>query len=188
MATVLPPAEKLMTIAEFVALPDDGVRRELVRGRIIEMPQPKPIHGFVCMEIGARLREFVKSRNLGRVATESGLVTERNPDSMRGPDISFYSYKRIPPGSVPDEYLDVRPELVVEVLSTFDRWPRVLQKIVEYLDAGVVAVCIVDSDLQTVEVHTADQKVRHLARADELTLPEVLPDFACKVADLFDVE
>jgi Uma2 family endonuclease len=187
MATVLKPAERLMTIAEFIALPDDGRRRELVRGRVVEMPQPKPIHGFVCLEIAARLREFVKSRNLGRVATESGLVTEREPDSMRGPDISYYSYERVAAGKVPDEYLDVRPELVVEVLSTFDRWPRVLEKIVNYLDAGVVAVCIVDPEIQTVEVHTANEKVRHLTRSDVLTVPEVLPEFSCNVADLFDV-
>ncbi len=187
MATVLPPAERLMTIAEFIAIPDDGIRRELVRGRIVTIPQPKPIHGFVCMEIGARLRDFVKSRNLGRVATESGMITDRDPDSMRGPDISYYSYIRVPPGTVPDQYLDVRPELVVEVLSTFDRWPRVLEKIVEYLDAGVLAVCIVDPEMQTVEIHTANQKVRHLVRSDELTLPEVLPEFRCKVSELFDV-
>lgn len=185
MATVAQPAEKLMTLEEFTKLPDDGIWRELVKGRIVEMPQPKPRHGYVCAEFGARLREYAKAHELGRVVGESGVITERGPDSMRGPDISFYSYERIPRGEMPDGYLDVLPELVVEVLSTFDRWPRVLEKIVEYLDAGVKVVCVIDPDTQTAQVHTAETAVRHLSRDDTLTIPEVLPEFRCRVGDLF---
>jgi Uma2 family endonuclease len=185
MATVAQPAERLITLDEFLKLPDDGVFRELVKGRVFEMPQPKPLHGYVCAEIAARLREFVKAHDLGRVVAESGVITEREPDSMRGPDISFYSYNRIPRGKMPDGYLDVLPELTVEVLSTFDRWPRVLEKIVEYLDAGVRVVCIIDPDTQTAQVHTSDQPVRHLTRDDDLVLDELLPGFRCRVGDLF---
>jgi len=177
--------ERLVTVEEFVKLPDDGRWRELVRGKVVEMPQPKPRHGYICTEIAARLREHVKARDLGRVVGESGIVTERDPDSMRGPDVSFYSFDRIPRGTMPDGYLDVLPELVVEVLSTFDRWPRVLEKIVEYLDAGVRVVCIIDPDTQTAQVHMAEAPVRHLTRDDTLTIPDVLPDFQCPLRDLF---
>jgi Uma2 family endonuclease len=185
MATVAQPAEKLMTLAEFLQLPDDGISRELVKGRVVEMPQAKPRHGYVCAEIGARLREHVKAHELGRVVGESGIITERDPDSMRGPDVSFYSYERIPRGPMPDGYLDALPELIVEVLSTFDRWPRVLEKIVEYLDSGVKVVCVIDPDTQTVQVHTAQTAVRHLTRDDTLEIAEVLPGFRCRVGDLF---
>lgn len=186
MSTVAQPGQRLMKIAEFVALPDDGIRRELVRGNVLEMPQPKPRHGYICTEIAARLREYVKPRNLGRVVGESGIITERDPDSMRGPDVSYYSFDRLPPGKMPDEYLDVLPELVVEVLSTFDRWPRVLEKIVEYLDSGVKVVCVIDPDTQSVQLHSADHAVRHLTRNDELTLTELFPDFRCRVSELFE--
>jgi Uma2 family endonuclease len=185
VATATTPAEKLVTLEQFIQIPDDGIWRELVKGRIIEMLQPKPRHGFVCTEVASRLREYVKAHDMGRVVGESGVITERDPDSMRGPDVSFYSYDRIPRGEMPDGYLDVVPELIVEVLSTFDRWPRVLEKIVEYLDAGVKVVCIVDPDTQTAQVHTADSAPRHLTRNDDLTIPEVLPDFRCRVGDLF---
>jgi Uma2 family endonuclease len=185
MATVTQPAEKLVTLDEFIRLPEDGIWRELVKGRIIEVPQPKPRHGYVCTEIAARLREYVKAHDLGRVIGESGIITERDPDSMRGPDVSFYSFDRIPRGEMPDGYLDALPELVVEVLSTFDRWPRVLEKIVEYLDAGINVVCVVDPDTQTAQVHTAEAAVRHLTREDELTFPEVLPGFQCPLRVLF---
>lgn len=183
--TVAEPIERLVSVEEFIKLPDDGRRRELVKGKIIEMPQPKPRHGYICTEIAAILREHAKARDLGRVVGESGVITERDPDSMRGPGVSFYSFERIPRGTMPDGYLDVLPELVVEVLSTFDRWPRVLEKIVEYLDAGVKVVCIVDPDTQTAQVHTAETPVRHLTSEDELAFPEVLPDFRCSLREIF---
>jgi Uma2 family endonuclease len=186
LSTIAQPSQRLMTIAEFIALPDDGIRRELVRGKAIEMPQPKPLHGYVCAEIAARLREYVKPRNLGRVVAESGIITERNADSMRGPDVSYYSFDRLPPGKMPDAYLDVLPELVVEVLSTFDRWPRVLEKIVEYLDSGVKLVCIIDPDSQSAQVHMGDQPVRHMTRNEDLTFPDLLPDFRCRISELFE--
>jgi Uma2 family endonuclease len=185
MATVAPPGERLMTVGEFIKLPDDGVWRELVKGKVIEMPQPKPRHGFVCTEIASRLREYVKAHDLGRVVGESGIITERDPDSMRGPDVSLYSFERLPRGPMPDGHLDVLPELVVEVLATFDRWPRVLEKIVEYLDAGVRVVCIVDPETQTAQMYTSEAPVRYLTRDDELTIPELFPDFRCRVGDLF---
>ena len=185
MATVTQPIEKLVTVEEFIKLPDDGRWQELVRGKVIEMPQPKPRHGYICSEIAARLREHVKARDLGRVVGESGVITERDPDSMRGPDVSFYSYERLPRGPIPDGYLNVLPELVVEVLSTFDRWPRLLEKLVEYLDASVKIVCIIDPDTQSAQLHSAEAPVRHLTRHDELVFPEVLPEFHCPLHELF---
>src|SRR5262245_28904410 len=116
MATAI-TANKPVTLEEFEALPRDGRMRELVKGKVVEMNVPKPKHGFICLEIGAILREFVKPRRLGRVFTnDSGVITERDPDSLRGPDVGYYSYARVPAGKVPDGYYDAVPEIAFEVL------------------------------------------------------------------------
>ena len=99
MAVQATTAEKLMTVEEFATLENNDRQQELVRGKVVEMNLPKPKHGFICLEIGALLREFVKPRKLGRVFTnDSGVITERDPDSMRGPDVGFYSFARVPAG------------------------------------------------------------------------------------------
>src|SRR5262249_17022218 len=116
----------------------------------------------------------------------SGVVTERDPDSMRGADVAFYSYSRIPKGPFPQHaYLTVVPELVFEVFSPSDRWPKVLAKVAEYLNAGVTVVCVVDPDSQTVQVYR-DALPQTLHGDDELTIPDVLPGFRTPVRRFFE--
>src|SRR6476620_4317433 len=91
-------AAKLLTAEEFLRRPDppDGSREELVRGKVVTMPAPKFRHGEVAMQVGFQLMTYIQRNKIGRILAETGVRTERNPDSVRGPDISFWSYKRVP--------------------------------------------------------------------------------------------
>jgi Uma2 family endonuclease len=160
----------------------------LVKGKVIEMNLPKPKHGFYCAEIAAILRNFVKPRKLGRVfSNDSGVITEHDPDSMRGPDVGFYSFAKVPAGAVSDDYFDVVPELAVEVVSYDDVWARILEKVVELLDAGVKVVCVADPRSETVHVHRSDAPEQHFTGDDELAFPDVLPGFSCQAKEFFDI-
>ena len=142
-ASVTTPA--LLTAEEFAQRPDPGYPEELVRGRIVPLPMPKPRHGEICNRVGRILGDCAEDRDLGRVlSNDTGVITERGPDTVRGADISFYSFARVPKGPLPDRYLDTPPDLVVEVLSPSDRWPKVLAKVAEYLDAGTTVVLVLD--------------------------------------------
>ena len=144
MATVSTP-EVLLTAEQFGERPDPGYPEELVRGRIVRMPPPKPRHGEICIQVAYLLRRYLEEHDLGRVlGNDSGIITERDPDTLRGADIAFYSYDRVPKGPLPDDYLTVVPELVIEVRSPSDRWPKVFQKVGEYLAAGVSVVVVLD--------------------------------------------
>src|SRR5580704_4314992 len=115
MTSVTALTESLYTASQYAALPDNGKMTELVRGRIVEMPNPTPSHGYVCANISAALREFERSQQLGRVVSNgSGVKTEEGPDTVRGPDVAFYSFKRVPKGSLPTGYWP-SPEIVFEV-------------------------------------------------------------------------
>ena len=117
-ATPTAPAEVLLTAEQYLALPDDGRLTELVRGRVVEMPSPKPAHGYYCGNVYWVLRGYVQPRNLGRVVSnDSGVQTERGPDTVRGPDVAFYSYAKVPKDQAPEDYPTVPPELVFEVRS-----------------------------------------------------------------------
>src|SRR5438445_9858687 len=92
-------AQKLITAEEFFTMPDppDGSRQELVRGVIITMPPPGGLHGACCSRIDRVLGGFVDAHGLGTVCSnETGFISERDPDSVRGADISFWSNERLP--------------------------------------------------------------------------------------------
>jgi Uma2 family endonuclease len=180
-------AEQLMTIEEYAKLPDNGRPTELVRGRVVEMNVPQSRHGVVCGNVSAILRHFVKQQGLGRVlSNDAGVVTERDPDTLRGADVSYFSYSRLPQGQTGLGYFPVPPELVVEVRSPGVRWPRVLEKVAEYLNAGVDVVCVVDFVAEIVHVYGAEEPGRTLRVGDELTFPTILPGFSTPVEAFFE--
>ncbi len=185
MATILEP--KLLTAEEYGRLPDDGRLTELVHGRIVEMNRPFTAHGFYMSRIDFLLRQFVEQHKLGRVVVgDPGVITHRNPDSVRGPDVAFYSYNRIPRGPLPKGYWPSSPEMVIEIRSESDRWKEIHQKVGEYLSADVLTVALVDPDPQRVHLFYADRESLVLNAGDQLTFPDILPGFEIAVGQLFE--
>lgn len=183
--TIAPP--KLLTVEEYARLPDDGRKTELVRGRIVEVTPPSIFHGYVCGKVFRYIDRFVEAGNLGRVMTnDTGVVTEHDPDTLRGADVLYYSYTRLP-GPLPDEgYAAVPPDLVFEVLSPTDRWSKVFAKVTEYLTAGVTAVCVVNPRDRTATLYRDNQDPEPVAADADLTLPDVLPGFRVPLRQFFE--
>lgn len=180
MSTATPA--KLLTAEEYLQF--DGLDRptELVRGEIVEMNQPGFRHGRICIRIGYVIEDYAEKNDAGHVTGyDSGVITERGPDTVRGPDIAFFSYDRIPKGEDPEGYPDAVPELVFEVLSPTDRWAEMYAKVGEYIAAGVVYAVIVDPATITMQVYSADGCIAKLNSTDEFALPDVLPGFAMPV-------
>lgn len=185
-ATEAPP-EVLMTAEQFLALPGDGRVLELVRGKVIEMPPPGFRHGFVCMNVGALLWSYVRERNLGRViCNDSGVVTRRDPDSVRGPDVAYFSFATLPADQQPIGYPTAVPDLVFEVRSPSDRIPGITTKAGEYETAGVKVVCVLDPDAGILAVYPHGELPRRYTADEELTLPEVFPDFRAAVRSFLE--
>jgi Uma2 family endonuclease len=183
----MPTLQTLLTIEEYVRLPGNDRPTELVRGRIVEMNPPLPRHGQICSKGIRILGNFADKHNRGHVVgNDSGVITERDPDTLRGADIAFYSYKKVKKGPFPRRYLSVVPDLIFEVRSPDDRWKKIQSKVADYLNAGVSAVCVLDEEPPTAYVYTADQPVRTLGPDDDLTFPGILPGFRVKVRRFFE--
>ena len=121
------------------------------------------------------------------MGNDSGVITERDPDSMRGADLAFYSFNRLPPGPFTrDEYLAVVPEFIVEVRSPSDRMSRVLAKVTEYLSAGVNAVCVLDPIVGTAMVYRDEGTPETFAADADLVVPDVLPGFRARVGEFWE--
>ncbi|MFQ5733255.1 MAG: Uma2 family endonuclease, partial [Planctomycetaceae bacterium] len=106
---------------------------------------------------------------------------------VRGPDVWFITYDRLPKGPVDyDSYIDVAPEIVFEVVSPSDRWSEVSKKIAEYLGVGVLTVCVLEPETETLQLFLADNTSSTLSGDDELTFSDLLPEFAVPVRRFFE--
>ena len=180
-------ATALLTAQEYLLLSDIGQPTELVRGKVVTMNVPTPRHGEICATISRLVGNFVAEAGLGRVVSnDSGVLTEHDPDTVRGADVAFYSYARVPRGPLPRGYLPVPPELVFEVRSPTDRWSEVHIKVGEYLNAGVAVVCVLDQQTRTAHLFEADQPPRALPEDEPLTFPGILGDFRAPVRQFFE--
>lgn len=187
MVTAVVALPRLLNAAEYAKLPDRGLPTELVRGRVVEMNVPAPRHGEICANITSLINPYVRGQGMGRIiSNDGGILTERDPDTVRGGDVAYYSYHRVPQGPMPPGYLDVVPELVLEVRSPTERWSRLITKAGEYLEAGVTVVCLLDQVSETVQVYRADELPRTLHADDTLHLPEILGELRIAVRRFFE--
>jgi Uma2 family endonuclease len=186
MATV---ATAKMTAEEFFAWsnrPENaGKRCELVEGEVVEMPPPGDVHGTICAWITYLFWDFARRRGRGRVTSnDTGLVVERDPDTTRGADVMFFDESR-GLDELPSSYPTGVPRVVVEVMSPSDRWTKTRHRVQQYLGHGVPLIWVVDPIRRTVTVFRPDELQQVLDETDTLTGNGVLPDFECKVAELF---
>src|SRR5277367_1966613 len=136
---------RLMTADEFLELPDDGLLHELIRGEVVTMSLPGGEHGEIAGEIFRLVANHVKPAKLGKTyAAETGFLIERDPDTVRGPDVAFVRAERISKIVNPDKHVPFAPDLAVEVLSPNDRADSVDEKVQMWLAAGSTAVWTVD--------------------------------------------
>jgi Uma2 family endonuclease len=177
--------KKLLTAEEFFLLPDpgDGSQQELVRGEIVTMPPPGGLHGVCCLKAGRRIGNFVEENDRGTVTSnDTGFITERGPDSVRGPDISYWARERLP--VVPVGYIEIATDMLVEVLSPSNTWKQIRDKLQEYFPKGVRLVWVIAPEDRTLTIYRTPDEGRLLHETATVTGEEVLPGFTCRVSDL----
>ena len=180
--------QQLLTADDLLRLYSQGVRGELIRGVLCKTMSVGQEHGEIVVKLIARLWMFVDPQKLGRlVASDSGVWLEHDPDTVREPDIAFFSAEKIPPGIRVTGYSEAVPDLVVEVRSPSDSMREVHDKARMWLSYGVRLVWVIHPDTRTVDVHHQEHSVSTLTENDTLDGIEVLPGFACAIRDLFSV-
>lgn len=111
----------LLTAADLFALPDDGRRHELLDEVLVEMAPTGSGHGCVSSKIVIRVGTHVEVNRLGEILSgDPGIALCRNPDRARAPDVCFIAADRVPAGGIPKTFVDVVPDLIVEVISPND--------------------------------------------------------------------
>jgi Uma2 family endonuclease len=175
---------QLLTVEDILAMPDDGDRLELIDGELLRMAPTGFEHGDIMFNLGGALRRFVVAANLGRVTGgDAGFVLRRDPDTLLAPDVAFVRADRLPVDR--QGFLELVPDLVVEVISPSDRFNDVTRKVAIYLDAGVQCVWLIQPLRKRVFVHDRGMAPLELANDDFLEGQDIIPGFQMRVADIF---
>lgn len=170
-----------MTEEEFLALPDDGHKYELVDGEAKQVPTGGR-HGWLASEINFFLRLAVGS--YGKVF-DSSTGFRMASGNIRCPDVSFMRRERLPDGEAPVGFVDGAPDLAIEVISPSEDQRDSWRKIGEYFESGAAQVWHVFPETRRLVVFRSMDNVRTYTAEETLDAGDVLPGFSCRVADLF---
>ena len=178
------PSPGTATEEDLLLCNSNGTRCELVDGILVEK-----IMGWreslIALALGRLLSAFVLARNLGLVTGPDGMMRILK-SQVRGPDVAFISWERLPGGKVPtDRVPEIVPDLAVEVLSDGNTYAEMARKRREYFHAGVCQVWMVDINQRTVAVYHDITKCEVLNETQSLVGGDVLPGFEISLAELF---
>jgi len=182
MSTVV---EKTYTPEDLLAMPDRK-DYELVDGHLVERHT-----GRLSSWVGGRLHRFldifVEEKQLGWAwpADQGYACFPDAPGKVRKPDVTFIRKERLPDALTSEGYTYIPPDLAVEVISPNELAYEVENKVLEYLNAGVALVWVINPEARTVHIHRGDGSVGWLREEDELSGEDVLPGFRCRVAMIF---
>jgi Uma2 family endonuclease len=176
---------ELLEPEDLLAMPD-GDRYELIDG----MPREKPM-GAQSDEVAGllltQLNVYIRPRKLGRAyPSQTGFQCfPKDAKLVRMPDTSFVAAGKLPGDTTPEGYIKVAPDLAVEVISPNEMYEEVAVKVADYKSAGVKLIWVISPKTKTVLIRRADGTCAEVGEAGTLSGEDVIPGFACPVAELF---
>jgi Uma2 family endonuclease len=179
----------IITTHEFLEHPAAAGPSELVRGVVRMMTPASGAHGLVSGNVFRLLSIYVREHALGRCFADStGFELPGLPNTVRAPDASFVRASRLPPQGVEAEggWLQLAPDLAVEVLSPSESASDIAEKLADYGAAGTALVWLIDPAKRSVGVFARSEPVRWLAENDTLGGSDVMPGFICSISELFE--
>jgi len=177
-----PAQARTMTADDLLALPDDGMRHELVEGELRTMTPAGRDHGVLALRAGRLLGAHVDAHGLGlATAAETGYRIASDPDTVLTPDAAFVSRERS--ASEPG-YWAGAPDLAIAVVSPSDTYTEVQEKALRWLDAGCRLVVTLDPRRRTVTAYRSPSDIVILGDADTLDASDVVDGWTVRVGEL----
>ncbi|MCC7293711.1 MAG: Uma2 family endonuclease [Phycisphaerales bacterium] len=177
----------LMTAEDFEKVAESVGSCELIRGEVVTFSPEGFRHSSITESSAFILGQWARCTKLGRVLSgEPGFVVATDPDTVRGADVAYISFARMPKQINPVGFCKQPPELVVEVLGEGQGWPEVLEKVAQYLHMGVDRVWVLDPGTQQLNVFRKDAPPVVYSSEPWIEDAEILPDFRVRVSEFFE--
>jgi Uma2 family endonuclease len=186
-ASVVKPLQGQWTYEDYLQLPDDGKRYEIINGILYMANAPSYDHQFAVSELHWRLSVFANQRDLGVVLTSPFEIHLSASAKPVQPDVFFIAKSQALKRG--DKIFKGVPDLIIEVLSPSSvRLDRFI-KFAAYEQAKVPEYWIVDSAMGFVEVYTlmaetAEYELHGQFRAGEELTSVRLPELRLAVSSL----
>ena len=178
------PKPGTATIDDLLRVNNQGGMCELVDGALVEKAMGWR-ESLIALALGRYISEFVLARNLGLVSGPDGFMRILRTQ-VRGPDVAFVSWDRLPGGKVPEERVpELVPDLAVEVLSEGNTYAEMARKRREYFHAGVRQVWMIDIEERTVAVYSDITQHQIFDETQNLTGGDILPGLEISLTTLF---
>jgi Uma2 family endonuclease len=173
-----------ITPDDLLTMPN-GDLYELVDGQLVELPMSS-IASVVAANLITELNVYQRPLDLGWVfGIDCGFrCFPVDPNRVRKPVVSFVRKDRIPGGILSKGFVTVAPDLVAEVVSTHDLFSDVMEKVEEYLEAGVPLIWVIDPETRSAQVFRAQGRPSHLHEQDELEGEDSVPGFRIRLDDI----
>lgn len=144
------PISRKLTYEDYVGLPDDGLRYELLDGELAVTPSPRTRHQHVSRELLVAIATWIKARELGAVfGAPCDVILDEF--TVVVPDIVYVSQSRS--ALITERAVEGPPDLVIEILSPGTEHRDRDAKMKLYARCGVSWYWIVDPEQRTVEVY-----------------------------------
>lgn len=134
---------QLLTADEYWQMPGGTASSELLHGEVHRTMPPGAEHGRIVLRLGAKLLAWAEQTKAGYIGTEAGYLLETNPDSVRGPDLSYIRRARIPASGIPKAFWRLAPDVTIECVSPNESASEVREKVRDYLNAGTLLVWLI---------------------------------------------
>lgn len=180
------PEQGEWTYEDWLQLPDDGAKYEVIDGELYVTPAPSLKHQSSSNRLCTAMTNYVDAHDLGYVYSSPVDVMLPTQAVPLEPDIVFVSkdHEEI----LGEDYIEGVPDLVVEILSP-SNWPydrRVKLRV--YQDAGIPEYWILDYRAKTIEVLVLDEGEYTLLGPwglEETAVSRVLTGFEIAVRDVY---
>jgi len=173
------------TYADYLQLPDDGKRYEIIDGEIYLLPTPPTVHQQILGNLFCILYSSVESKNVGEVFI-SPLDVVLSETTVIQPDILFISNERS--NIITEANIQGAPDLVIEIFSPATEKRDRGIKLIMYAKFGVRECWLVDPTSKNVEIYRLQKKnlrlVERLTVNDVLNTP-LLPGLKIAVQEIF---
>jgi Uma2 family endonuclease len=161
----------VVTYDDYLKLPNDGNRYEILEGELVMTPAPETDHQRISRNLEFVLHSYATKHSLGEVF-DAPMDVVFSMTTVVQPDIVFVSAERS--HIITKKNIIAAPDLVIEILSESSETTDRTTKKKLYEQHGVKEYWIVDPISQTVEQYvlsgTTYRLIAKAARTDSLTV------------------